>query len=63
MNDERRGDLSAEGCVPLVVTAGPWKHRVDGSQRRDQVVDCPADDGVVVHAHVYVDHADCVAHS
>lgn len=56
---------SSDGCaerrVPLVVAAGPGQHRVDGGDGGHQVVHRPADDRVVVHAHVDVDHADCVA--
>ena len=55
------GDRGTQGGVPLVVAAGPGQHGVDGGDGRDQVVHRPPDDGVVVHAHVNVDHADCVA--
>lgn len=61
--DLRGRDGHAQRRVPLVVAAGPRQHGVDGRQRRHQVVHRPADDGVVVHAHVDVDHADGVAHT
>lgn len=54
-------DGRAERRVPLVVAAGPRQHRVDGRDGCHQVVHRPADDRVVVHAHVDVDHADRVA--
>lgn len=54
-------DRCAERRVPLVVAAGPGQHGVDGGDGGHQVVHRPADDRVVVHAHVDVDHADCVA--
>lgn len=56
-------DRSAQWSVPLVIAAGPGEHRVDGRQRSYQVVDGPANDGVVVHAHVDIYHADSITHA
>lgn len=44
--------------VPRVVTAGP---RQLGAKWCEQVIHCPANDGVVVHSHVYVNQADSIA--
>lgn len=48
----------AVGGVPLVVAARPRQLVLEGG---DQIVDGPADDGVVVHAHVDVQEAYRVA--
>ena len=61
--DLRRRDRHAQWCVPLVITTGPGQDRVDGRQRSHKVVYRPSDDSVVVHAHVDVYHAYCIAYS
>lgn len=51
-------DRPAIDGVPAVVALGP---RQLALERGDQVVERPADDRVVVHAHVDVDQADRVS--
>ena len=53
-------DQSAAVGVPRVAARGP---RQLAAERRHEVINGPADDGVVVHAHVHVDYANGVAHS
>lgn len=61
--NQSRGYRGAERRVPFIVAAGPRQHGVDGSEGRYEVVHRPAYDGVVVHAHVDVYHADRVAYT
>ena len=56
----RRSDQGAAVGVPGVAARSPRKVR---GERGEEVVNGPADDGVVVHAHVQVDDADCIAHT
>jgi hypothetical protein len=49
---------SAIQCVPRVVAGHPWQLRIE---RCKQVVHSPADDGVIVHPHINVHQAYCVA--
>lgn len=51
---------SAVGSVPGVVAGGPGQLLAEA---RHEVVDCPANDSIVVHPHVDVQQADGVPHS
>ena len=53
-------DQSAAVGVPRVAARGP---RQLAAERRHEVINGPADDGVVVHAHVHVDYANGITHT
>lgn len=53
-------DQRATVGVPRVVARRP---RQFGRERGNKIIDSPADDCVIVHAHVEVDDANCVSHS
>lgn len=59
----QHSDRHAKRCVPFVVTARPGKHGVNGGDGSHQVIHRPANDCVVVHAHVDIYHADSVANT
>lgn len=46
--------------VPLIVTTEPGQ---DGLKGLHQVVHCPTNYRVVMHPHVQVNYADCIAQS
>lgn len=62
--DERAVIDGSDKCatvgVPRVVARRPQQL---GRERSHEIVDGPADDGIIVHAHVEIDDANGVAHS
>lgn len=63
-SDERAVIDGSDKCatvgVPRVVARRP---RQLGRERSHEIVDGPADDGIIVHTHVEIDDANGVAHS
>ena len=62
--DERSVIDGSDKCatvgVPRVVA---WRPRQLGRERSHEIVDGPADNGIIVHAHVEIDDANSVANS